>query len=227
MRALVTGVGSGLGEAVARELLARGWDVVAMSRRCRIEHRHLTFVEADLADHAAIPGKTAGLGGFDLAVLNAGVFGGLKDLKDIPLDEAKTVFDVNVWANKVLIDALLREGAQGHIVGISSGAAKMGSGGWGPYSMSKAALNVLFKVYAYEHPATHFTALAPGVIQTPMIDMLLAHPDEPRWPALARIRSYVGTENLMTPAFAAKRLLDAVPKARAAESGAFLDVRNL
>ena len=51
----------------------------------------------------------------DLAVLNAGVLGRIADLRDVPVEELKQVMDVNLWANKALVDALLagpREVAQ-------------------------------------------------------------------------------------------------------------------
>lgn len=219
--ALVTGTTRGLGKALAGRLRTDGWDVRSLDRR-----------QVDLSDHAAIPAALRsaleGVGRLDLALLSAGVLGEFRDLKDTPMAEVRRVMDVNVWANKVLVDALMASGIPvGHVVGISSGAAKLGSGGMGPYSISKAALNLLLLVYAAEHPGTHFTALAPGVIRTDMIERTLAVPDNPRWPAVARIRSAAGTDRMQTPEAAAARVIGGLPELRKTPSGAFVDVREL
>ena len=84
-------------------------------------------------------------------LLNAGVLGEIKDLSDTTLAEIAAVMDVNVWANKVIYDTLRELDTRiQQLVAISSGAAFNGSGGWGAYSMSKSALNLMFRVYAHE-----------------------------------------------------------------------------
>ena len=47
--------------------------------------------------------------------------------------------ELNVWANKELIDTLALHAKVKQIVGISSGAAINGSKGWGSYSLSKSS----------------------------------------------------------------------------------------
>jgi len=131
--------------------------------------------------------------------------------------------ELNVWANKGVIDTLMRTTLTEQIVGISSGAAVNGSKGWGAYSVSKAALNMLLKVYAKEHPNTHFTALAPGVIDTPMVRHILEEVDEHTYPSVARLKR----GEIQTPQAAAKRLYETFPKLLAYESGSFVDVRNM
>jgi len=93
----------------------------------------------------------------------------------------------------------------------------------GGYSISKAALNMLIKVYAKEYPNTHFCALAPGVIDTPMVRTILDEVDEARFPSVARLKN----GPIQTPEEAAKRLFDTFPKLTAYESGSFVDVRTM
>lgn len=63
--------------------------------------------------------------------------------------------DINVWANKLIIDDLAaRHVAPRRIVLISSGAGVVGNHGWGAYALSKAALNMLAQLYAHELPST-------------------------------------------------------------------------
>jgi NAD(P)-dependent dehydrogenase (short-subunit alcohol dehydrogenase family) len=109
------------------------------------------------------------------------------------------------------------------VVGISSGAAVNGSKGWGAYSISKAALNMLLKVYAKEHTRTHFCALAPGVVDTPMVRHILNEADEKTYPSVARLKS----GPILTPDAAAKRLFEAFAKLLEYESGSFVDVRKM
>lgn len=239
-RVLITGVSSGLGRAVATCCVARGFEVFGLSRRpCDIDG--VRFVSADLSDHGSIAGKLAelleGVDALDYVLLNAGVLGAIKDLAETSYDEIRAVMDVNVWANKALIDALLGSttsaGATSvrrvsQIIGVSSGAAKSGSGGWGGYSISKAALNLLLRVYAGEHPDTHFTALAPGVIETTMIRTILSAPDDPRHEANGRLRAANAEGRIMAPDTAAARLVDALPGLRDRfASGAYADIREM
>lgn len=231
----ITGVHTGLGHALASRWLERGARVHAVSRsepedlagRAGFEFRALDLRRLDEIG-PTVRALLAGAEKIDVAILNAGVLGSLRDLREIPIDELRAVMEVNVWANKSLIDALMDLGIPvGHVVGISSGAAFNGSGGWGPYSISKSALNLLLRVYAHEHPGTHFTALAPGVIDTPMTREVARKPVDSRHPATARVRAVIEERRAMTPAAAAALLLDRLPRMREAESGGFLDIRRM
>jgi NAD(P)-dependent dehydrogenase (short-subunit alcohol dehydrogenase family) len=110
---------------------------------------------------------------------------------------------------------------------MSSGAAINGSAGQGAYSISKSALNLLFRVYAHENTETHFTCLAPGLVQTQMLDYLCSVDAEDRYPALGIIRGAVGTDKVQTPSQAARRLLDALPRLREYPTGSYIDIREL
>lgn len=235
-RVLLTGVHTGLGLALARTCLERGARVWGISRRepdSLAGAAGFAFRAIDLADHASIrPGVEALLDdcdGLDLAILNAGIFGEIGDLADRTVDELRTVMDVNVWANKELVDALFALGrGPAQVVGISSGAARSGSGGWGAYSISKAALNLLLRVYSSERPESHFAAVAPGIVDTPMTRSIRdAQVDDPRYGANAKVRRAFEEGSIRTPERAAAALLDRLDEYREHPSGAFLDVRQL
>jgi len=85
----------------------------------------------------------------DLVILNAGMPREIKDLKDTSLEEIHLVMEVNVWANKIIIDTLLSTHKEiGQLVAVSSGASVSGARGWNAYSLSKATLNMLIRLYA-------------------------------------------------------------------------------
>ncbi|HFD14231.1 MAG TPA: SDR family NAD(P)-dependent oxidoreductase, partial [Epsilonproteobacteria bacterium] len=160
---------------------------------------------------------------FEIAILNAGVLGEIDTLSEIETSHIKDVMDINVWANKELIDLLTQNTIVQQVVGISSGAAVNGSKGWGAYSLSKSALNMLLKVYAQELPETHFTSLAPGIIETPMVKHIIEEVNETRFPSAKTLKeSYI-----QSPKEAAQNLLKIFPKLLEHESGSFLDVRTM
>lgn len=235
-RMFISGVSTGLGLALAQTCLADGHELWAMGRSEPVEvssSERFHFVSQDLREFEAIPAAVATLlkdcPGLDCAILNSGALGDIKDLASTSQDEIRFVMDLNVWSNKWLIDALIASPVSvAQIVGMSSGAAINGSGGWGPYSISKAALNLLFQVYAEEQPKTHFCALAPGVVYTQMIQTIAdTRPIDERFSASGRIREALAGGQVMEPAVAARRYLDAVQVVRNLPSGTFADVRKL
>jgi NAD(P)-dependent dehydrogenase (short-subunit alcohol dehydrogenase family) len=232
---LITGVSSGIGLGLLRACLERGDLVFAMGRRPPPDSAglpNLRFSPCDLSDFAAIPaaldGLLQGVSAVDLAVLNAGVLGRIADLRDVPLDELQRVMDVNLWANKALVDALLAGPRQvGQVVAISSGASVSGARGWNAYALSKAALNMLVKLYAAEAPGVHFSALAPGLVDTGMQSYVRALPEDARFPVVERLKASHGTEAMPSPEEAAPRLLEAMDALRKKPSGGFHDIRSL
>lgn len=234
-RVLITGVHRGLGHALASGCLERGERVFGLSRAGPddlIEHPGFRFEQVDLSRpeqiEPALGRLLDGVGRLDLVLLNAGILGAIQDLSATSMEEIDRVMTVNVWANKHLFDGLLRLGvAIDQLVAISSGAAVNGSGGWGAYSISKAALNLLFRVYADEHPETRFTCLAPGLVWTEMLQGIASAAADDRYPAVGRIKSAVGSDGIQTTQQAARRILDCLPVLRESPSGAYLDIREI
>lgn len=226
---LITGIGSGLGEALAKAYLERGDKVYAIGREFpkQFDHyNHFFFFPYDLSKTFLINSDIQPFirnHTFDIVILNAGVLGKIDTLKNTDLAEIKEVMELNVWANKELIDTLSSYATVKQIVGISSGAAVNGSKGWGAYSLSKSALNMLLKVYAKELPQIHFTALAPGVIKTPMTDHIIEKVDDQEFPSAKKLKEGY----IQTAEEAAKNLLFVIPKLLAYESGSFVDVREM
>ena len=110
---------------------------------------------------------------------------------------------------------------------MSTGAAVNGNKGWSGYALSKAALNMLARLYAHEFPQTHITAVAPGIIDTAMMDHLCGEADSEAFPALERLRRARGTEAMPGPRDAARRLLSVLPRLRDWPSGSFVDIRQI
>lgn len=228
MNLFITGIGSGLGKALTEEAIARGYRVYALSRRLPEDLKgRIEFVRCDLRELERVQFKVLELlkdvENLDLVILNAGILGEFGDMRDVPLYRFQEVMDVNVWANKVILDTLIdMKIPVKQVIGISSGAAHNCNRGWNAYSISKAALNCLIKLYAREMESSHLIALAPGLVLTPMLKEVMKQ-DPEKYPSVKRIRE----ADKRTPEEAAKLIFDLLPKLREFESGSFVDVRKI
>jgi benzil reductase ((S)-benzoin forming) len=235
MQILITGTSRGLGSELAAYYLDSGHEVYGISRNSNRElekHSRFRFISQDLSKfdelEKSIPGFIEKAAPLDLVVLNAGVIAEIKDLQHTGLDEIKRVMDINVWSNKILIDLLIsQEVPPKQIAAISSGASVSGNRGWNAYSLSKAALNMMIKLYASEQDQTHFCSIAPGRIDTAMQDYIYSLPDNPDFPSVIRLKQAKAAGSMPSPAEAAGALAGALGKALKKESGSFLDVRDL
>ncbi|WP_018141296.1 SDR family NAD(P)-dependent oxidoreductase [Thioalkalivibrio sp. ALJ7] len=231
--ALVTGNSSGLGLGLTRVLLEQGAQVRGMSRRGCPEAGISADERVDLNDFdatgAAMERLLEGVEALDLVVLNAGLLGHMQRMQDASMDELRLLMDVNTFANKVILDTLLKRNVQvGQIIAISSGASVSGHAGWSGYSLSKAALNMMMQLYAHEFPdETAINAFAPGLVDTAMQDYLCDEADRESFPVLQRLKAARGTQDMPTPEDAARTILDVLPRLHHTTRGSFVDIRQL
>lgn len=151
--ALVTGASSGIGEATVEALLAEGAKVYAAARRTDrmkgLEGRGAVIVRMDVTDETSLVSGVDSIlkkeGSIDILINNAG-YGSYGALEDVPLEEARRQFEVNIFGLARLTQLVLpkmREKRYGKIVNISSMGGKMYSpfGAW--YHATKHALEGL------------------------------------------------------------------------------------
>jgi NAD(P)-dependent dehydrogenase (short-subunit alcohol dehydrogenase family) len=151
--ALVTGGSSGIGEATAIKLREAGYTVYAAARRVqRMEHltesgvRPLAMdVTDDQSVQSAVKQILADTGRIDVLVNNAG-YGSYGALEDVPLAEARSQFEVNVFGAARLIQLVLphmRQQRSGTIVNVTSMGGKIYTplGAW--YHGTKFALEAI------------------------------------------------------------------------------------
>ena len=185
--ALVTGPSRGIGAAVAKSLAAKGAHVIALARtvggleELDDEIKKLggqaTLVPADLRKFDDLDRMGAALNErfkkLDILVGNAGQLGVLSPIAHIDQKAWDEVIAVNVTANYRLIrslDPLLRAADAARAVFITSGAANKATAYWGPYAVSKAAMDMLIRTYAAEVSTTkvRVNLFNPGPIRTRM-----------------------------------------------------------
>ncbi len=188
--ALVTGASRGIGRAIALELARAGAHIIALARTqgaleelddaIHAEKAEATLVPCDLKDFAGLDRLGATIYGrwkkLDIFIGNGGILGPLTPLAHVEPAEWDGVLAVNVTANWRLIRSLdlpLRASDAGRVVLVTSGAGHMAEMRpyWGPYAVSKAALDALGRTYAAETEAVsnvRVMLVNPGPMRTRM-----------------------------------------------------------
>jgi NAD(P)-dependent dehydrogenase (short-subunit alcohol dehydrogenase family) len=191
--AIVTGAASGIGKALATELVDRGATVVVadiagdasasvaeqLARRSGGAGAPRAITAAlDVTDAAAVNqlvGRTAAdHGGLDLLFNNAGIgVGG--EVRELSAAHWRRVIDVNLWSVINGVNAaypLMIAQGRGHIVNTASLSGLLPSPMLVPYSTTKHAvvgLSVGLRMEADAH-GVRVTVVCPGVIETPLLD---------------------------------------------------------
>ena len=196
--AVVTGSTSGIGKAVARSLVDKGFTVILNGRRdiSKIsgfmgelressgDENSCHYVQGDVADdttHMAIHEKIHQLGG-DLKVLvnNAGM--STKDRKDVlelDRDDVTRLFDVNLTGpfmlTRLLSPELMNHEVTSYIINISSLSAYTVSTNRADYCISKAGMSMMTQVFAARLARDNVAVyeIRPGIIRTGMTEGVL------------------------------------------------------
>lgn len=151
--ALVTGASSGIGESTALKLKDLGYTVYGAARRVdRMQHltkSGIKILAMDVTDDASMQAGIASImteaGRIDVLVNNAG-YGSYGAVEDVPMEEARAQFDVNVFGAVRLTQLALphmRAQRSGTIVNITSMGGKIHTplGAW--YHGTKFALEAI------------------------------------------------------------------------------------
>ena len=172
--AIVTGGGSGIGQAVANRLRADGLNVAILDLTPSDETYSYT---ADVTDRAAVDAALdeirVALGPVTVLV-NAAGLERFKRFTDIEFSDWQRVIDVNLNGVFHCVQAVLPdmiEAGWGRIVNISSSSTHSGQPYMAPYVAAKSAVNGLTKSLALEYGPSGITvnAVPPGFIDTPML----------------------------------------------------------
>ena len=227
---LITGMSAGLGKALAEKYSETGYTVSGLSRS---EVKGYNHIECDLIWKHQIPEKLRTLlkdvSEIDVVILNAGVLGQIEFSNEVVLSELERVLDINTLSNKMIIDYLINKKIEvKQVVAISSGAAINTYTGWGNYSISKAALNMMMKVYAIENPKTHFLSLSPGPVNTSMQDFICEEVDGEKFEWKKKFVELRENNEAPSADEAAEKIYELLPQLKEElESGSFIDVREL
>ena len=196
--AIVTGTSSGIGAAVAGQLLDKGWQVVGIARRCAVlchdNYRHLSVDLSRIENAAGTIEAELGpiLDGREWSrvalVNNAADAGAPRPIENLPPRGVHEMYAVNVTMPTWLMGFVLRHTRPNgslRIVNVSSGAAVSPFGGLGAYGGTKAALRMAGMIFGVELDSPERTTPAPadaailsyepGVVDTEMQTSARSH----------------------------------------------------
>jgi len=199
--AIVTGGGSGIGEACAHTIARLGANLVvadfddANGRRVadaiRTAGGTASFVRVDVSDPTQVEEMVAQtvdiFGGLNVAVNNAGIGGAQAPTGEYPLDSWRQVMGVNLdgvfYGMRYEIPAMLESGG-GSIVNMASILGSVGFANSLAYVAAKHGVLGLTKTAAIEYSAKgiRVNSVGPGFIRTPLLE---ANLDEPTLGAIA------------------------------------------
>jgi meso-butanediol dehydrogenase/(S,S)-butanediol dehydrogenase/diacetyl reductase len=194
--AVVTGGGSGIGEAIVRALYAEGASVLSLDSNAENVKRvadsiddqdRIIAVALDVTDAAAVEAAveraTAQFGLIDIAVNSAGIRG-VGEVISVDADQLAHVYAVNVGGtinvSQSVARRLVEAGKPGSIVNFSSVAGIMPTPNRAAYTASKHAVVGVTREMAVEvgKLGIRVNAVAPGMIRTPMTEPMFQSPEE-------------------------------------------------
>ena len=193
---LITGGAKGIGAAIARELARQKYDIVinyltSEEKALQLQEEILKVydvncmvIKADVSKEDEVERMVRqiedSLGGVDILINNAAIdLSNLFHLKTA--DQFRRTLDVNVVGayncSKAVSKHMLENKIEGHILNVSSSSSMRPS--WGPYQLSKRALNGMTLGFAKRLAPYGITVngLAPGVTMTPMASNFVDDPE--------------------------------------------------
>ena len=199
-RALVTGANSGIGRAIAIRLAQEGASVTVnyvthpeaadeVVREIKDAGGQAIAVMADISNEAQVEAmfaRTLGeLGGLEILVNNAGMET-YQPFLEMPLEAWQKVLNIDLTGAFLCAQraarAMVKSGAGGAIVNITSVHQTIPWGGYAHYCAAKSALAMLTKTIALELATENvrINAVAPGAIATPINQNVWGDPDSLR-----------------------------------------------
>jgi NAD(P)-dependent dehydrogenase (short-subunit alcohol dehydrogenase family) len=226
----ITGISSGIGEALTKKYLEDGYFVYGLSKsKPNIENKNLKFLNCDLSDLNIVKPYVLKFlhetEEIDHIILNAGILGKIEDMRNISTETLNEIFNINLWSNKEIIDAILdlNIGVK-QIIAVSSSASLEGKRGWGGYALSKTALNMLIQLYAEEiGDKIHLSAITPGLVDTKMVKLLFNTAKINKYNSISDLEKL----SLKSVEDSANELFDAFFKLKKYRSGSFINVKDV
>lgn len=182
-KVLITGAGRGIGLALTKEFVAKGYQVIGTYRNAtsarellQMPKESVLAVMADVTDEktfAPLKEQLKKLKSIDILINNSGVIGDkARSLLELNLDTVMDVLNVNTFGpmrvTKLVAPFLAKDAIVAQITSQMGSIADNKSGGYYDYRISKAALNMFNMCLAKEFTNLTCIALHPGWVQTDM-----------------------------------------------------------
>lgn len=215
--AFITGVSSGIGNALVLELLKNNYSVYGIGKTNTISEANYTFLSLDLRKSELVsyfrfpqqPAQSYTL------INNAGMIGEILPVGEVSSENIIDVMQVNTISPQILINTFIqtfaRQNATLHVLNISSGAAKRPIDSWATYCASKSAIDLFSETIKHEMdiravPNFHIHSVAPGVVDTNMQQKIREASPE-KFKASQRFHDLKNNGELISPEFVAQKLM--------------------
>src|ERR1700726_1731028 len=187
---IVTGASQGIGAAVVRAFLERGYNVVGTSRNATKSaelkaSEKLVLVDGDIGQAATaqkgVDAAVQKFGSIDVVVNNAGIFS-VKPFTEYSADDFRALVSTNlegyIYITQLAVKQMLAQKAGGSVVAITSSLVENPNSSL-PVTLpmiTKGGLEAITRSLASEYAKEHirFNAVAPGIVDTPL------HKDNPK-----------------------------------------------
>lgn len=180
-KVLITGGGTGIGEAIAKLFCKEGYDVYIVGRRkenlekvCNDTNNLINYFVCDINNENDVKEIINKLDNIDVLINCAGIISSGEESEKYNYLELNNIINTNLKSTLAiclqLIDKWKKNNAKGNIINIGSIAARNGSKYFPIYSSSKAGLIAFSKSIASRYGVDNIrcNVISPGVIRTPM-----------------------------------------------------------
>lgn len=194
LNAVITGASRGLGKVIAEQFLREGAHIAICARNqaelaatrqelaSRFPSQTVVAQPCDVSDEAQVNAFVSfaleALGGIQILVLNAGVYGPMGPTETVDLAEWRRAIEINLFGVLLPCRALIpqfKKARRGKIIVLSGGGATSPLPNISAYAASKAAAVRLMETLAEElRPfGVDVNAIAPGPLATRFVDQVL------------------------------------------------------
>ncbi|MGJ0191680.1 SDR family NAD(P)-dependent oxidoreductase [Pantoea sp. RRHST58] len=187
--AIVTGVSSGIGEAIVAALLDQGWQVTGLSRRAVTrDSARFRSVQVDMSDEPALIRTLADLPVPDALVHAAGMMAAAP-VGEINLGVSSRLWSLHVRAAEILASRFAPEMQPGGRIVLIGSRTSRGAANRSQYVATKAAMVGMARSWAMELAPRGITVnvVAPGATETPMLSQPGREASSPVVPPIGRL----------------------------------------
>ncbi|MDN4626694.1 SDR family NAD(P)-dependent oxidoreductase [Erwinia sp. PsM31] len=186
--ALITGVSSGIGAAIADKLLEEGWRVTGLSRTLvKRDSDAFVSLSVDLFDTAALKRALVSLPPVDAVIHAAGMMKAAP-LGDLDEETSEKLWQLHIRVAEVLANQLAPQLPTGGRIVLIGSRTSTGAAGRSQYVSTKSAMKGMVRSWAAELAPRGITAniVAPGATATPMLSQPGRESSPPKMPPIGR-----------------------------------------